>query len=417
MVIKADDSQKDMLRHVKAKISGLKRGRRFIDWRESREFTRELYGLLEDLRDCVRDGKAGLQLTEAFYLTDEAVIGRCDDSDGNIGDVYRLDARDLFKEYGMLCEDKELVSDTIFRLNLHDEYGVRDSLIGIAGELLDEPQIRRLIDRYTELMAGAASDFERRHALYSIESLARQIGDAELFERTLLMESEKTWPAQWIKIAQVYLAAGDADTAYERLQRIPEDDRMSGGEKNSLLLEIYRQQGLEDKRTELLFEMFRANHTASLLNSLVEAVGEDRREELIDGAVSEIRRFVGISYSDLNFLIDCGRYGDAEAYLVSRADRLNGGLYTNLLPVAAALEKHGFVTGTTLIYRALLLSILEKAYTKAYSHGVRYLKKLDRLALEDGDWKRIGEHRLFVEELVRKHGRKASFWTKYESAK
>jgi hypothetical protein len=407
----------EKLRRVKAKIAGLKRGRRFIDWRESSEFAGDLSDLLSDIRACVSDPKTGLKLLEAFYLTDDAVISRCDDSDGLVGDVYKSDAKELFEEYGKLCTDKALVSDLIFRLSLSNEYGVRDTLIESTGAILDKEQIRLLIDRYMEYSDRALKDSDKREALRAVISLAEQIGDAALFEQTWLIMAEKPWPKLWVDIARQYLHAGDADTAYDRLRRVPDDDALAGDGKNKLLLEIYRHQGLEEKRTELLDRMFRSNHSVTILNSILESVGEDHRGELIEAAVGDIKRRVGLSYTDLRFLLDCGLHREAESYLLSRADRIDGDMYSYWLPFAEEMEKDGLVTGASLAYRALLLSILEKANTRAHSHAARYLKKLDRLAKASGDWISIGEHRLFKEKLVREHGRKASFWAKYEEAK
>jgi hypothetical protein len=60
-----------------------------------------------------------------------------------------------------------------------------------------------------------------------------------------------------------------------------------------------------------------------------------------------------------------------------------------------------------------LQSILERAYAKAYTHGVRYLKKLDSLSTTVVDWDRFDNHQIFKEQLVLTHGRKRSFWSKY----
>lgn len=69
---------------------------------------------------------------------------------------------------------------------------------------------------------------------------------------------------------------------------------------------------------------------------------------------------------------------------------------------------------TSLIFRSLLLSILERGYTKAYPHGVRYLKKLDILSEAITDWKEFNNHEAFKKQIIEAHSRKRSFWSKYE---
>jgi hypothetical protein len=67
----------------------------------------------------------------------------------------------------------------------------------------------------------------------------------------------------------------------------------------------------------------------------------------------------------------------------------------------------------SLIFRNLLVSILERGYTKAYPHGVRYLKKLDKLAAAVSEWKEFNQHEAFKNQIYQNHGRKHSFWSKY----
>ena len=61
--------------------------------------------------------------------------------------------------------------------------------------------------------------------------------------------------------------------------------------------------------------------------------------------------------------------------------------------------------------------ILERGYTKAYPHGVRYLKKLDKLATSVTQWMKFDNHKIFKDQIYLSHGRKYSFWSKYEQKK
>lgn len=411
------ETPEEKLKRVKAKLAGLKRAKRFVPRRESSQFAADLEGLLQDIRESVHDPKAGLFLVASFYQTDDAVIGRSDDSDGIIGDVYRIDARELFVEYGSAAENKAAVAEMIFRLNLEDGYGVRDALVDHAGQMLEEPEIRDLIRRFRKRLDEDISDIERLQAYLCIESLAKQIGDAVLFEQVSLMRVENPYAKLWLEIAQVYLAAGDVDTALDRTSRIEDKHEPLVSQRNRLLLEIYRRKGWEERRTELLECMFRESPSISLLDELTAAVGEDRRGALIEKAVVAINNLIGLDDSSLRFLMECGRREEAENYIVKRAAQIYGDAYYRWLPIAEEMEQTGFYTGATLIYRALLLAILENANYNAYGHGARYLRKLDSLTEQIRDWKSAAEHRLFKEKIVAEHGRKSSFWAKYEGAK
>ncbi|RLA40754.1 MAG: hypothetical protein DRR42_25460, partial [Gammaproteobacteria bacterium] len=61
--------------------------------------------------------------------------------------------------------------------------------------------------------------------------------------------------------------------------------------------------------------------------------------------------------------------------------------------------------------------ILERGYTKAYPHGVRYLIKLDKLARSITQWMKFDNHETFKDRIYLSHGRKRSFWSKYSQKK
>jgi len=45
------------------------------------------------------------------------------------------------------------------------------------------------------------------------------------------------------------------------------------------------------------------------------------------------------------------------------------------------------------------------------------LKKLDKLAASVSDWKKFNPHDVFKDHIHQSHGRKHSFWSKYEVKK
>ncbi len=68
-------------------------------------------------------------MVAAFYEADNVILEMCDDSRGNIGDVFRNDAKKMFVDYASRCPDKEKIANIILKLNQNDNYGIRDTLI------------------------------------------------------------------------------------------------------------------------------------------------------------------------------------------------------------------------------------------------------------------------------------------------
>ena len=114
-------------------------------------------------------------------------------------------------------------------------------------------------------------------------------------------------------------------------------------------------------------------------------------------------------------LIDLEAANLADALL--EAEQLDGHFYGSLISLARTMESEKRDLVATLIYRSLLISILERGYTKAYPHGIRYLKKLDKMAASITQWMRFDDHESFRDQIYLSHGRKYSFWSKYEEDK
>lgn len=337
----------------------------------------------------------------------------CDDSSGNIGMVFTCDAKELFVEYASLCTEKEKIADIILKLNRKDDYGVRDTLIDCAGDCLPDPVIRTMITTLQELADKEKDEYQKRHWLMLIESLARQIKDAKLFEKTRIASWGELPTAALIDIARVYLESGDVEAAHSWLTEIPAGETFQACQRDKLLLEIFRRQGDHDKLSALLSQEFRSYPCAKTLQDLLDVIGEDKRDEVIGEEVAFILKSTIFRESDAEFLISIGRMDGAEAYILERADQLNGNYYDRLLSLAESMKRENRYLAASLMYRCLLTSILERGDTSAYPHGVRYLKKLDKLATVIFDWKDFNHHEAFKEQIIKTHGRKRSFWSQY----
>ncbi len=408
---------KENVQRFKQKLSGLKRRKRFISWRESANFARELEMLLQDLKSGVSDPLTGVELVAAFYEADNTIFEMCDDSSGNIGDVFRYDAKELFVDYASRCTDKEKIADIVLKVNQKDNYGIRDTLIDCAGECLSEEVIRTMIITLQKWADKEKDEYGKRHHLMLIESLARQIKDAKLFEKIRIASWGKLSTAALIDIARVYLESGDVETAHSWLKKIPEDETYQAYERDKLLEETYQKQGNSEKLTELLYQKFRSYHSTDTLQALLDVIGHDKRDEIVADEVEQILKTERLREHDAEFLIAIEKIDEAEGYLLGRADQLDGNHYGSLLSLAEAMESGNRHLVTSLMYRSLLSSILERGYTKAYPHGVRHLKKLDKLATSVADWNEFNNHEAFKEQIMEAHGRKRSFWSKYEVKK
>lgn len=391
----------------------MKRSKRFVGRRESYGISHELEDMFVALGKDLPDPIEGLKVVADFYEADNAILDHCDDSDGTVGDVFRFTACDYFVNYASLCEDKERVAALMLRLYAEDDYGVRDVLLDSASSYLPERILHSLVEQLWQRSAIEKDQDRKRHWFYGIESLAKQLRDAVLFEKA----SRAAWPelstASRIEIADVYLQSGQPEAALKWLDSIPVEDHYKDDERDSLLMDVCDALGDKNRLKETAWRIFRRHRSEETLSQLLSVLGEDQRKQIIDREADLILLSGRLSYSDAAFLIDMNQIEQAEKYLMNRADQLNGIHYTVLLPLAEALTEAGRLVVASAIYRALLESILARAISKYYTHGIRYLKKLDALSLRISDWGDVVTHEDYKAELKSIHARKTSFWSKY----
>lgn len=139
-------------------------------------------------------------------------------------------------------------------------------------------------------------------------------------------------------------------------------------------------------------------------------------DAVIEQSVAEIVAEKPLRNADAMFLIFARRLDDAETYLMARKDQLNGDHYPSMLEYAEAMETDQRYFAASMIYRELTDSILGRGVSKHYHHGVRYLKKLGKLAPKVSDWRGEFDHAKYFSALKQDHFRKKAFWSQYADA-
>jgi len=408
-------TQKDDAKQLKDKLASLKRARRFIRWGESAGLARELQNMLQQIEERVDDPQIGCELVANFYTTDRSVFDRCDDSSGHVGDVYRFYAQELFLSYASNYVDKNQLAKLVLKTSLKDDYGVRDVLVNCAAEFLPEEQLRWLIGQFLKLANTETDEFARHHWHYQVESLARQLKDPQLFEKTRLAAWGADLPtAGKIAIAEVYLENGDEQTALSWLEKISQTENYHREKQDELLLNIYGRLGVIEKQRQVARRSFRRQRSKRLFEQWLVIAGQDQHSALLAEETQIILNTPLLSLTNAAFLTDMEQYDAAESYLQARAEQLDGDHYQYLLPLADTFESLARPLTASLLYRALLDSILRRGQTKTYGHGARYLRKLDLLAKTVSNWKEMKPHAEYTAQIKQIHRRKTSFWARYD---
>lgn len=391
------------------------KNRRDMFWRsQGPELALMITDALEKFKKAVQDPRVGVSAMVDFYKRDAEIFERCDDSFGNVGDVFRITAAQMLVDYASQCANKDEIADEVLALQEDSNYGVRDILIDKLSYFLDKAGIKRIIAILEKRASSGQDIISQRPWLFMIESLACQIKDGALFERTRQRNWQGLNGRAYIDIAKVYFSSGDALTAYDRLQKAAECGAKDDCHYTELFREVCRALGKTEEVNRISWDIFRQHRCRESLNELIAQIGEDKRAETIYKEVDLIMAAKEFSVTDAQFLIEVGETVCAQGYIIERREQLDGDQYYHLPTLAESLEAKGLYVAAVVIYRALLEANLARALSKYYSHGVRYLRRLDALANQVSDWRGIEPHADYAQKIKQQHGLKPAFWTKYE---
>lgn len=420
------------VRKIRTKIGGLRRTKRFVRWGEDRKEADKLRDILvllepDPITGAEIEPLAGAMLAADFLETDRVTFERSDDSNGIIQDVYWLDAVAAFMRFAVKCTDHDALATRVLALQEDDAWGIRMELVRRASEFLPEGHLRMMMERCAEradetqgLASEDSTDWRHEGWLQRVGLLARQLRDAETFARVRRSERRASAAAEF-DIALVYVENGRHEEALTTLANLQGTSGRSWISKDpseshvdELLLVIYAALGDADKRAEVAWRYFRDHRTTKRLGVLLEVVGPGERERVLDEEQASIMASAGESLSDAQFLIDVGRTAAAEAYLVSRHEQIEGRYYPQLRKLGKAFEADDYPLGASVVYRALITTVLDEGRAKAYRFAASDLRKLDRLADAIGTWESVPTHEAFKAGLLERHGRKRRFWMQYE---
>jgi hypothetical protein len=228
--------------------------------------------------------------TAALFKADAAIFGRADDSNGSIGQVFRVDAAERFAHFAARCDDKAWITKTVIGLLAKNDYGARDTVVEHAKTYLPEQWMRTLADRCWELG--------------SVPSVA-----ADRFDL-----SRSLWLSVVTDIARVWNNAGDFQAALQWLDSVSQSERYMQYERDVELARAYQLLGRKSDLEQLLWRRFRDQPSVYTLRALVDVIGEEQRATAI---------------------------ADAASYVVQRRAQLNGDYWDSSLPLADGLTAGG----------------------------------------------------------------------------
>jgi hypothetical protein len=409
---------KQAISDFKKRLAAFKR-RKFKPYGYSSKYAAELAEALQGLEGAEDDPKGAITALLAFFTADQIILNQCDDSNGSIGDVFRINAADLFVRFATRCDDKQWIIEQLLPLLDNEPFDFRCMLFKDMAVFMPEPIMRQAVTRLWELFElNGRNDLSS--FIFALEYLAWQLKDPALLIEVISCKNATRRTghdlpvAYIIDIALLYFQCDDLANARSWIERIPVTESFKKKERDALMAAIYKKLGDTEALTQTMWRMYRADRGLDSLNRLIAVVGESEREGIVKQAIADIMRGKEFKGEDAHYLFELGRIDYVERYIIKHAKNIEGDFYWIPLNLIDDLKPHNKPLATSVLYRALLDSILVRAKSVIYHHGVSYLKKLEKLAPTISDWQGLPDHTAYFAAVRVQHKQKSSFWRQYE---
>ncbi|MDD3803611.1 MAG: hypothetical protein PHW02_04375 [bacterium] len=403
-------------KEIKNELGKIRRSRRFYNRFDAPTLANEIGSIENRIMTELIDDDEKIELILKLFDSEEHFINSCDDSDGDLGDVYY----GICSSFCLIAKnhkDREEILQLIENLMEKNNYGLHDGLLEKLSEFMTREEMKELYEYFMKLtMATMGDDIKSRLGIHIPTSIAKSLQDAELYEKTVrIIKKGELHDNEMFNIGQIHYKNKNFTKAKEWLLELLEKGYYKKNDVFEILLNIALDENDKKTATEYAKEILMSSMNKKNYDTLIGLIGEEKKDELKREIISAIEKENPISGVRLEFLLDIDALSEIDRIVIAKKESLNGFQYIPLQICAKELEQKNYLLSTSLIYRALINELLGRAIAKYYIYAIRYMKKLDNLAEKIDDWKNMDSHEAYKNEVRVKHSRKSAFWKKYEN--
>jgi len=410
----------EMARELRKRLASIARAGSLLDDHQGDELLRELERQRQAISGPIaaHDSALAVDLLWEVLELSGGLIERCDDRDAELRDWFHQ-ASAALGQVALAARGKpQNLADQVYAAVVSNSYGQFDPIVRDLGPALGPEGLAHLRLRLEILRqrssgtatAKAKPDWLVRLAMLDI---ADALGDAEAYLAEYRDHSPEalTVPAIAAEVAARLTKAGRAEEALTLLQAAdPTLRRRSTGAvewcdaRLDALEALGRSDEAQAQRWEFALLELSGRHLRDYLKRLPAFEDLPAEEKALD---------LVAKHDDLEetlwFLLHWPEPHRAARLVLAAPKPLNGDRYFLLAPLAELLEQRQPLAATVCL-RAMIDFTLKVKRPKRYPHAARHLETCHRLAAAINDWGELVDHRSYMAQLRRDHGRKYGFW-------
>jgi len=435
LILAGAQSPKEAAREINKRLTSIARAKSYIDWQKQKALVDDLETQRRAIMEQValRDPTEALSLLWRFMGLATPVLNRCDDSSGEVSNLF-YDASEYLGQVAEQAQtDPRALAESTFNA-LHDnDYCQYDGLIARMSPALGEDGLAHLkarVEEFGKTPVSALTGENRRaggrvvtgitHAQERLERKRQSIvttalkdiadaqGDVDSFIAQYEPETHKR-PETAAAIARRLLAKGRAPEALEFIEGADlSRDRGRYHAWEHVRVEALEAIGRSEEAQAFRYECFERHLSIGHLREYLKRLPDFDDMEAEEQAMDHAMAYRGL-LTALNFFLKWPALDRASELLITRHGEINGDHFSYLTPAAEALaERHPLAA--TLALRAMIDFTLTTGRSRRYRHAARHLGNCARLAPEIEDFGDFETHDAYFAGIKTRHGRKHSFW-------
>jgi hypothetical protein len=412
-VLLSASSPKKLATSLKKQIISLAKSKRFYDYYQSDKYAEKLKAIRTSIVSDLLpfDPYLSAEVTEEFLQNSKNIIEKADDSSGICQMVLHSLGEDLALSYQKITKiNLDEVVKMIFDLSINDEYGFTDNLVKYFDSTLGINGLNKLEELVKNQLKNEPETkvFEIRlkklRLISMLENIADGLSDADKYIEACKLNDH--FSHRGVEIAKRLL---DANRSKEALDWLEKDDSHNAMERANLKITALIKLGKTKEAQDLRWHEFSNSLYEIYYVDFLDNEKAENREKYKNKAIEMAFNHTNI-YSALNFLMWLNEEKLLRELISKRINEIDGSHYGHLRKVAQFLLSAAEPEASALLYRAMVLSVLEKAISKYYPYAISdYIKAKHCSDIFKGKLD-IPNHEEFNRKLLEKHGKKTSFW-------